>query len=115
MARPKGSPKFGGRAKGTPNKATREARVAISEFVQGNVGRLQEWLDEVAKENPERAFMMVQNLIEFHVPKMSRLEIEGEGLPSIDAALALAAARVASLDKQQAEAIQGEAVRLDDE
>lgn len=37
MARRKGAPKTGGRAKGTPNKLTRSAREAI-EFCAGELG-----------------------------------------------------------------------------
>lgn len=76
-SRPK-KPKTGGRAKGTPNKATAEARTAIASFVDGNAHRLQEWLDAVALENPEKAFVLLQSLIEYHVPKLARREIVGE-------------------------------------
>lgn len=96
--RPKGS---GGRPKGVPNKATREARAAIAAFVNNNAERLQEWLDAVANglpatdargkpitdhsgrvlwslpPNPERAFTMVQSVIEYHVPKLARQEHTG--------------------------------------
>ena len=40
--------KTGGRAPGTPNKATADARQAIAAFVDGNAHRLTEWLDQVA-------------------------------------------------------------------
>jgi hypothetical protein len=85
-----------------PNKSTREARAAIAAFVDDNAGRLQEWLDKVANgvprtdrrgqpvenedtgevawllpPNPEKAFNMVQSVIEYHVPKLARREITG--------------------------------------
>lgn len=86
MARPKGQPKLGGRAKGTPNKATQEARQAIATFVDGNAHRLTEWLDAVAegdeangiKPNPGKAFELFQSVIEYHVPKLNRTEHTGE-------------------------------------
>jgi hypothetical protein len=73
----KGS-KTGGRATGTPNKATQQAREAIARFVDGNAHRLQEWLDEIAAEDPKRAFELFQSVIEYHVPKLARTELAGD-------------------------------------
>lgn len=91
VGRPKGLPKYGGRAKGSPNKATSAARAAIAEFVEGNAVRLQEWLDQVAagvwsdelgdyvvRPDPEKAFSMFQSVIEYHVPKLARTELVGD-------------------------------------
>ena len=75
---PKTSTSGQGRRKGTPNKATVEARTAISLFVDSNAHKLQEWLDAVAIDNPEKAFTLFQSVIEYHVPKISRTEITGE-------------------------------------
>lgn len=76
--------KTGGRAPGTPNKATQEARQAIAAFVDGNAHRLSEWLDLVAngdggdlKPNPAKAFELFQSVVEYHVPKLARSEISG--------------------------------------
>lgn len=100
MAAPKGHPKYGGgRAKGTSNKATLEARRAIADFVDGNAHRLQSWLDQIAdgmrepdtedeagnvipgkyiiEPNPEKAFTLFQSVIEYHVPKLARTEVTG--------------------------------------
>lgn len=92
--------KTGGRAKGTANKATMEARQAIASFVDGNAHRLTEWLDQVAQgvkvqdpetgeekfvvpPNPAKAFDMFQSVVEYHVPKLARMEVGGtkEGEP----------------------------------
>ena len=87
--------RYGGRSKGTPNKATQEARKAIAEFVDGNAHRLTEWLDAVAQgvlvedpdtgeqryivpPNPAKAFDMFQSVVEYHVPKLARQEIVGD-------------------------------------
>lgn len=86
--------KTGGRVAGTPNKATLEARQAIGAFVDGNAHRLTEWLDKVADgvkvydpetesekyivpPNPAKAFDMFQSVIEYHVPKLGRMEVMG--------------------------------------
>lgn len=68
-----------GRKPGTPNKVTADARVAIAQFVNANSARMQAWLDKVAAESPEKAFNMVRDLIEYHVPKLARTEMTGAG------------------------------------
>lgn len=76
-----------GRPKGVPNKVTQQAREAIALFVDGNAHRLTEWLDAVAtgdpendvKPNPAKAFELFQSVVEYHVPKLARTELTGEG------------------------------------
>jgi hypothetical protein len=90
--------RLGGRAPGTPNKATSEARQAIASFVDGNAHRLTEWLEKVAEgvkgveldkegnevevyvvpPNPAKAFDMFQSVVEYHVPKLARHEHTGD-------------------------------------
>ena len=60
--------------KGTPNKATAEARAAIAEFVDGNAHRLQNWLDAIATNDPAKAFALFMSVIEYHVPKLSHVD-----------------------------------------
>lgn len=67
-----------GRPKGSTNKATQQAREAIAKFVDGNAHRLQKWLDDIAADNPEKAFNLFQSVIEYHVPKLARSEITGK-------------------------------------
>jgi hypothetical protein len=88
--------KTGGRTPGTPNKATNQARQAIASFVDGNAHRLTEWLDQVANgvkvvemdgdnvvekyvvpPNPAKAFDMFQSVVEYHIPKLARMEHSG--------------------------------------
>ena len=67
-----------GRPKGLPNKTTAVAREAIARFVDGNSERLQEWLDQIAaQDGPAAAFKCFSDLIEYHVPKLSRAEVSG--------------------------------------
>ena len=64
-----------GRPKGSPNKSTEMARQAIAKFVDDNSERFQGWLDEIYEEHGARdAFNCVKDLIEYHVPKLSRTE-----------------------------------------
>lgn len=68
-----------GRPKGLPNKATANAREAIGAFVEGNVHRVQGWLDEIAHEQgAAAAYRCWLDLVEYHVPKLARTEIAGE-------------------------------------
>lgn len=63
-----------GRPKGKQNKATKEARQAIAKFVDENSDRLQKWLDDIADEDPKGAFDRFMSVVEYHVPKLSRIE-----------------------------------------
>ena len=96
-----------GRPKGVGNKSTGMAREAIARFVDGNTPAMQGWLEKVADgipimekikdgeeiierqaerngialwlvpPNPEKAFGMLQAVMEYHVPKLARTEVVG--------------------------------------
>jgi hypothetical protein len=67
--------KTGGRQKGTPNKATAAARAALAQFMDGNIGRLQGWLDKIERQKGAlAAFNAYVGLLEYHLPKHSRIE-----------------------------------------
>jgi hypothetical protein len=66
--------KTGGRKAGTPNKSTERVREAIAQFADGNVHRLEGWLDQIAEDDPKGAAMLFVKLLEYHVPKMSSVE-----------------------------------------
>jgi hypothetical protein len=67
-----------GRPKGSPNKATAAVREAIAQFAEQNVGKLQEWLDQVAEKDPAKAADLFVRVLEYHVPKLARTEVSGE-------------------------------------
>ena len=91
-----------GRPVGAVNKHTAIAKEAIAKFVDKNSPRMQHWLEEVAsgipktdKEgcirydkngdivwivppNPEKAFLMLQAVMEYHLPKLARTEMVGD-------------------------------------
>jgi hypothetical protein len=79
-----------GRPAGSPNKSTAMAREAIAKFVDGNAHKMQEWLEQVAigvkndddkfivLPNPEKAFGMLQSVMEYHLPKLARTEHSGD-------------------------------------
>jgi hypothetical protein len=86
-----GNIKGAGRPAGSPNKSTSVAREAIARFVDGNTDKMQGWLEQVATgiqdeetgkwlvpPNPEKAFAMLQSVVEYHVPKLARQELVGD-------------------------------------
>lgn len=64
-----------GRPKGSKNKSNELAREAIARFVDGNVERLEGWLEEIAADSPKDAFNCFKDLLEYHVPKLQRTEL----------------------------------------
>lgn len=71
--------KTGGRVAGTPNKSTEKAREAIAAFVDFNAPRFREWLEEIyAQDGPKEAFYCVSSLLEYHMPKLGRVESENK-------------------------------------
>ena len=90
--------KTGGRVAGTPNKATTSAREAIGKVLDAKVHNLAAWVestangikqikvaadgtqyeDYVVKPNPAKAFELMQSLLEFSVPKLTRAQVAGE-------------------------------------
>lgn len=70
--------KTGGRVAGVANKATTEARIAIKSFVEGNVERLNGWLDRIAETDPDAAFKAYMSVLEYNIPKLARSEVTGK-------------------------------------
>ena len=83
--------KTGGRKAGVPNKATQEAREAIKQLLDANLPYLQSWLTSTAEgiyddqagkwivqPNPAKACEIVNNMVEYAVPKLARTELVGD-------------------------------------
>jgi len=80
-----------GRKPGVPNKATTEAREAIKALLDANLPFIQSWsvstaegiFDDqagkwIVQPNPAKACEIVQNLVEYSVPKLARTEVVGD-------------------------------------
>lgn len=64
---------------GVPNKATMLAREGIAQLVEANIPKMSGWLVKIEKEHgPLVAMRCVNDLLEFHVPKLQRTELTGE-------------------------------------
>lgn len=82
---PKGT-RYGGRAKGTPNKSTTEFRETVSKVLSENSENVGRWLKLVAegdgtengKPDPAKALDLLAKLAEFAAPKMNRTEVVGD-------------------------------------
>jgi hypothetical protein len=70
----KGDPRAG-RPKGTANVATAAAREAFNLLLERNTDQLQAWIDQVAAEDPHKAFGMVLDLASYVLPKVKALEL----------------------------------------
>ena len=70
--------KFGGRQKGTPNKATARLREAFTELLEDNMSMVQELFDKVAEKNPQKALELLLKLSEFALPKLRAIEVNNE-------------------------------------
>ena len=90
--------KTGGRVAGTPNKATTSAREAIGQVLEAKVHNLAAWVESTAngikqvkvaadgtqyeeyvvKPNPAKAFELMQSLLEFSVPKLTRVQVAAD-------------------------------------
>lgn len=83
--------KTGGRVAGTPNKATAEAREAVKAILDSNLPFIQSWIQSTAEgifddqsgkwivpPNPAKACDIVQNMVEYAVPKLARTEVVGD-------------------------------------
>lgn len=67
-----------GRIKGSVNKATKKAREALADLIDGNAHRLAGWLNEIYDEHgAAAAFDKLTSVLEYHVPKLQRNTIVG--------------------------------------
>lgn len=69
--------KTGGRKKGTPNKVNAMTREAIGDFLARKWDRIDELFDKVASEDPYKALVLIKDLAEYSIPKLSRSELMG--------------------------------------
>lgn len=75
----KGNPKWkkgvsgnpNGKVKGTPNRINKEVRSKFLTLIQNNMDNMQEWLDIMSIQDPEKAATFVVKLLPFFLPKLT--------------------------------------------
>lgn len=75
MARAKGTPKTGGRAKGTPNKTTSTVKEWLSGLLDNNRAQIEEDLRSIEPAERIKVFALLLNYI---IPKRQTVSIEAE-------------------------------------
>ncbi len=92
--RPPGTPKTGGRVKGTPNKITKAVRSQLVKIINRNVRNIQNDLDSL---DPKDRLVILEKLMQYVVPKQSAIKAEISDL-SPDEVDAVAAQLLESLN-----------------
>lgn len=95
--RPPGHPKTGGRKPGVPNKTSGRVREVIASLAEDNAEQFIQWVKDTAagvrdttsgdwavKPDPKGAADIFLKALEYHIPKLSRVEHTGDGGDPID-------------------------------
>lgn len=67
-----------GRQLGSKNKQTQAIRGAYQNLVEMNLVNMSTWINDVAADNPEKAFELMIKLSEYVIPKLARTEVTGK-------------------------------------
>jgi hypothetical protein len=69
--------KLGGRKPGSLNRSTEEMKLTIARAVNNTLSTIQSDLLEIKKKNPEKAMDLALKLMEYTMPKMRSVDING--------------------------------------
>jgi len=86
MAFKKGDPNINreGRKVGSINKSTEEIKQTINKIVSSQLDSLEKDLSKLRKSNPEEAIRLSLRLLEYILPKMTKMDLTGEVKHTID-------------------------------
>lgn len=73
MSRPKGTPKTGGRAKGTPNKVTYSLKEWITSLIDKQRTQIEQDLQEL---EPKERLQMMEKLMQYVIPKQAAQQVK---------------------------------------
>ncbi|MGO5523831.1 hypothetical protein [Phocaeicola plebeius] len=73
MARPKGTPKTGGRVKGTPNKVTYSLKEWITSLIDKQRTQIEQDLQEL---EPKERLQMIEKLMQYVIPKQAAQQVK---------------------------------------
>jgi len=71
-----GNPK--GRPKGALNRSTEQMKLTIARAVNSSLNSLQEDLERIRKEDPEKAIQLSTKLLEYTLPKMKSIDMNAQ-------------------------------------
>ena len=74
MSRTKGTPKTGGRGKGTPNKVTGTLKEFIGGIIDENRERIKEDLELL---EPKDRLLVLEKLMQYVIPKQKEMDVKG--------------------------------------
>ena len=83
MAKPKGSPKSGGRKQGTPNKTTQEARSLFIDIMNGEIDHIKETLLLIRRDNPAKYIESLAKLFQYTMPKQVDITSDSKAITDI--------------------------------
>lgn len=78
MAKPKGSPKTGGRTAGTPNRTTKEAKDFLKQILYAEFDNIQASLKKAREESDSKYIDLLTKLLQFVLPKQVENEERGK-------------------------------------
>jgi len=78
MAFEKGHKLATGRPKGAINRSTEMMKLTIARAVDNTLSTLSADLEKIRKEDPERAIELALKLMEYTLPKLSRMEVKAD-------------------------------------
>jgi hypothetical protein len=84
MARPKGSAKYGGRTKGTPNVTTKEARALFIQIMNNEIPNISEALTAIKAESPAKYVDALSKLFQYTIPKQLDIKTDGEKITGVN-------------------------------
>ena len=101
----------------TRKLANERLRVAICELTDANIVNVQKWLDKISTEDPAKAIDFLLRMLEFSVPKLSRVEaqISTSGVTGDLGDLTVRDLQEMVLRHRQENSIEGEATLIDDD
>lgn len=76
-----------GRPKGIPNKATTEFKEKLNDLLEHAAPHMVKWLDDIAADDPVKAFDILSKFAEYVHPKLARTELSGIDGEPIDASI----------------------------
>ena len=67
-----------GRPKGALNRSTEQMKLTIARAVNSSLNSLQEDLERIRKEDPEKAIQLSTKLLEYTLPKMKSIHMNAQ-------------------------------------